>query len=197
MSDASVGWVAAIIIGGIVGWLAEQFMKSQMGVLNSVVLGIVGAAIASAILQFFGIGWLGYLIAGFIGAYLLIRIATASAALGTFDFGLRGFTATPPSARIAPAATDATADTALSDPADKKDEFDAIWRQTDFAADWVWKEMDDFLARCQAEGPPETPEATERLDAEFLAILKRCNARTVEIYRQARAGDPAPHLGEI
>jgi hypothetical protein len=57
--------------------------------------------------------------------------------------------------------------------------------------------MDDFLARCQAEGPPETPEATERLDAEFLAILKRCNARTVEIYRQARAGDPVPHLGEI
>ena len=31
MGDATVGWIAAIIIGGIAGWLAEQFMKSDMG----------------------------------------------------------------------------------------------------------------------------------------------------------------------
>ena len=71
MGDATVGWIAAIIIGGIAGWLAEQFMKSDMGLLMNIVLGIVGAAVASAILSFFGIalgGWLGYLIAGFIGA---------------------------------------------------------------------------------------------------------------------------------
>ena len=30
MEDQQVGWIAAIIIGGIAGWLAEQFMKSQM-----------------------------------------------------------------------------------------------------------------------------------------------------------------------
>jgi uncharacterized membrane protein YeaQ/YmgE (transglycosylase-associated protein family) len=75
-----VGWIAAIIIGGIAGWLAEMFMKSQMGLLMNIVLGIVGAAIASAILSFVGInlgGWLGYLIAGFIGACLLIFIARA------------------------------------------------------------------------------------------------------------------------
>jgi uncharacterized membrane protein YeaQ/YmgE (transglycosylase-associated protein family) len=72
-----VGWIAAIIIGGIAGWLAEQFMKSDMGLLMNIVLGVVGAAIASAILSMFGItlgGWLGYLIAGFIGACLLIWI---------------------------------------------------------------------------------------------------------------------------
>src|SRR6516164_1038064 len=76
--DAGVGWIAAIIIGGIAGWLAEQFMKSNMGLLMNIVLGIVGAAIASAILSGFGIalgGWLGYLICGFIGACLLIWIA--------------------------------------------------------------------------------------------------------------------------
>ena len=75
--DAGVGWIAAIIIGGIAGWLAEQFMKSDMGMLMNIVLGIVGAAIASAILSWFGIvlaGWVGYLIAGFIGACLLIWI---------------------------------------------------------------------------------------------------------------------------
>jgi uncharacterized membrane protein YeaQ/YmgE (transglycosylase-associated protein family) len=77
MGDPTVGWIAAIIIGGIAGWLAEQFMKSDMGLLMNIVLGIVGAAVASAILSFFGIalgGWLGYLIAGFIGACLLIWV---------------------------------------------------------------------------------------------------------------------------
>jgi uncharacterized membrane protein YeaQ/YmgE (transglycosylase-associated protein family) len=78
MGDAGVGWMAAIIIGGIAGWLAEQFMKSSMGLLMNIVLGIVGAAIASAILSYFDIalggGWIGYLISGFIGAVLLIWI---------------------------------------------------------------------------------------------------------------------------
>ena len=77
MADAEVGWIAAIIIGGLAGWLAENFMKSDTGLLTNIILGIVGAAIASAILSIFGIvlgGWIGYLILGFIGACLLIWI---------------------------------------------------------------------------------------------------------------------------
>jgi uncharacterized membrane protein YeaQ/YmgE (transglycosylase-associated protein family) len=77
MDDTGVGWIAAIIIGGIAGWLAEQFMKSDTGMLMNIVLGIVGAALASALLSILGIhfgGWIGYLIAGFIGACLLIWI---------------------------------------------------------------------------------------------------------------------------
>jgi uncharacterized membrane protein YeaQ/YmgE (transglycosylase-associated protein family) len=76
-SDAEIGWIAAIIIGGLAGWLAETFMKSDTGVLMNIILGIVGAAIASAILSIFGIvlgGWIGYLVLGFIGACLLIWI---------------------------------------------------------------------------------------------------------------------------
>jgi len=26
-NEAAIGWIAAIVIGGIAGWLAEQFMK--------------------------------------------------------------------------------------------------------------------------------------------------------------------------
>lgn len=77
MENAGVGWIAAIVIGGVAGWLAEKFMKSDMGVLMNIVLGIVGAAIASAVLSWFGVilgGWIGYLIAGFIGACILIWI---------------------------------------------------------------------------------------------------------------------------
>ena len=76
MNDPQVGWIAAIIIGGVAGWLAEQFMKSQMGLLMNIVLGIVGAVIASWLFNMLGLslggGWLGYLIAGFIGACILI-----------------------------------------------------------------------------------------------------------------------------
>ena len=77
---AKIGWIAAIIIGGIAGWLAEQFMKSQMGLVMNIVLGIIGAAVASWLFGFLGItfgGWIGYLIAGFIGACILIAIVRA------------------------------------------------------------------------------------------------------------------------
>ena len=80
MRDPAVGWIAGIIIGGIAGWLAERFMKSDTGLLMNILLGVVGAAIADAILSIFGIvlgGWIGYLIAGFIGACLLIWVFRA------------------------------------------------------------------------------------------------------------------------
>jgi uncharacterized membrane protein YeaQ/YmgE (transglycosylase-associated protein family) len=80
MEEQQIGWIAAIIIGGIAGWLAEQFMKSEMGLLMNIVLGIVGAAVASWLLGFLGVslsGWIGYLIAGFIGACILIAVGRA------------------------------------------------------------------------------------------------------------------------
>ncbi|MCD2183006.1 GlsB/YeaQ/YmgE family stress response membrane protein [Rhizobium sp. GN54] len=80
MEDAGIGWIAAIIIGGLAGWLAERFMKSDMGVFMNIILGIVGAFVANLILSLVGVtlgGWLGYLIAGFIGACILIAVARA------------------------------------------------------------------------------------------------------------------------
>jgi uncharacterized membrane protein YeaQ/YmgE (transglycosylase-associated protein family) len=80
MEHPEIGWIAAIIIGGFAGWLAEQFMKSQMGLLMNIVLGIVGAAVASWLFGLLGVslgGWIGYLIAGFIGACILIFVGRA------------------------------------------------------------------------------------------------------------------------
>jgi uncharacterized membrane protein YeaQ/YmgE (transglycosylase-associated protein family) len=59
MEEQQVGWIAAIIIGGIAGWLAEQFMKSQMGLVMNIVLGIIGAAVASWLFGFLGITFAG------------------------------------------------------------------------------------------------------------------------------------------
>ena len=33
MEDAQIGWLGAIIIGGIAGWLAEIITRSNMGIL--------------------------------------------------------------------------------------------------------------------------------------------------------------------
>ncbi|RYH04311.1 GlsB/YeaQ/YmgE family stress response membrane protein [Salipiger sp. IMCC34102] len=77
-----MGWLAAIIVGGIAGWLAEQFMKSNMGLLANIVLGIVGAIVFNFIfgtlLGLYAAGAsfsLGYLLVGFIGACILIFLA--------------------------------------------------------------------------------------------------------------------------
>jgi uncharacterized membrane protein YeaQ/YmgE (transglycosylase-associated protein family) len=75
MPEYEIGWIAAIVIGGLAGWFAEMFMKSGTGILMNIVLGIVGAALANALLGLFGValtGWIGYLIAGFIGACIII-----------------------------------------------------------------------------------------------------------------------------
>ena len=64
----------------VAGWLAANFMKSQMGLLMNILLGVVGAAIADWLFGFLGVtfaGWIGYLIAGFIGACILIVIGRA------------------------------------------------------------------------------------------------------------------------
>jgi len=73
-----VGWIAAIVIGGIAGWLAEKFMKSNMGLIMNIILGIIGAAllnfILASVLKVGYSGWLAYLIIGFIGACILIAL---------------------------------------------------------------------------------------------------------------------------
>jgi uncharacterized membrane protein YeaQ/YmgE (transglycosylase-associated protein family) len=53
-------------------------MKSNMGVLMNIILGIAGAFIANAILRVLRIslgGWIGYLIVGVVGACILIAVA--------------------------------------------------------------------------------------------------------------------------
>jgi uncharacterized membrane protein YeaQ/YmgE (transglycosylase-associated protein family) len=76
MEEAGIGWVAAIIIGGIAGWLAELITKSNMGILANVILGVIGAGLATWLFGLMGIrvqaGWLGFLISGFVGACVLI-----------------------------------------------------------------------------------------------------------------------------
>jgi uncharacterized membrane protein YeaQ/YmgE (transglycosylase-associated protein family) len=79
MEEAGIGWIAAIIIGGIAGWLAEKITRSNMGLITNIILGVIGAGIASWLFGLLGLriggpGWIGYLVAGFVGACILILL---------------------------------------------------------------------------------------------------------------------------
>ena len=73
-----VGWIMAIILGGIAGWIAEQIMKSEMGLMMNIILGIVGALVLNAILRMLGVippdGWIWQSVIAIIGACLLIWV---------------------------------------------------------------------------------------------------------------------------
>ena len=80
MNDMQIGWIAAIVIGGLAGWIASGLMKTNTGLFLNIVLGMVGAAVASFLFGVFGIafgGWLGYLIAGIVGACIVIGAVRA------------------------------------------------------------------------------------------------------------------------
>ena len=73
---AGVGWIGAIIIGGLAGWIAEKFMGAEHGLLTNIVLGILGAIILNFLLGlifgFTAVGWFANFIVAIIGASLLI-----------------------------------------------------------------------------------------------------------------------------
>lgn len=79
-----MGWIIAIIVGGIIGWLASMVMgrDASMGIFWNIVVGLIGALIG---------GWLGSMLLGvdstltsfsipgllmsFVGAVILLAIA--------------------------------------------------------------------------------------------------------------------------
>lgn len=77
MDVNGVNWLVAIIVGGLAGWIAEKFMKSDMGLISNIVLGIVGALVLNFLLSLVGLnyqGWVPFLIIGIVGACLLIFV---------------------------------------------------------------------------------------------------------------------------
>ncbi len=79
-----MGWIIAIIVGGIIGWLASMVMgrDASMGIFWNIVVGLIGSLIG---------GWLGSILLGtdstltsfsipgllmsFVGAVVLLAIA--------------------------------------------------------------------------------------------------------------------------
>ena len=78
-----MGWIIALIVGGIAGWLASMVMNrdASMGIFWNIVAGCVGSVIGNALSRNFGYAGsvrefsLTGLIIAFIGAVILLGIA--------------------------------------------------------------------------------------------------------------------------
>lgn len=74
-----MSWIVALIIGGIVGWLASIIMKTnaEMGLIANVVVGVVGSLLGNWIAGLMGMAPTGNImrfVVALLGAVLLIFI---------------------------------------------------------------------------------------------------------------------------
>lgn len=70
--------IGSIIVGGLAGFIAEKLMKSDMGLIANILLGIAGGLAAGWILPMLGVGIVGLIpsiLAATAGACLLIFLA--------------------------------------------------------------------------------------------------------------------------
>lgn len=79
-----MGIIVAIILGGLVGWVASRMMGREEGVMMSVVIGVIGSFIGSLVSKLFtgadrsflALSWMG-LFWAFIGSVILVAILNA------------------------------------------------------------------------------------------------------------------------
>lgn len=73
-----MNFILFLIIGGVAGWLAGNFMKgSGYGLLQNIAIGVIGSVFGGGMLGVLGIstsGMIGSLISATIGAVVLIYI---------------------------------------------------------------------------------------------------------------------------
>ena len=52
-----MGWIVALIVGGIAGWLASMVMNrdNSMGIMLNIIVGCVGSVLGNLLLNQFGI----------------------------------------------------------------------------------------------------------------------------------------------
>ncbi len=85
-----MGWIIALIVGGVAGWLASLIMKrdASMGILLNIVVGCVGSVIGNLIAgPLLGIGGS---VQEFSLTGLLIAVLGAVVLLGIFNLIQRG-----------------------------------------------------------------------------------------------------------
>ncbi len=77
-----MGWIIALIVGGIAGWLASLVMNrdASMGIFWNIVVGIIGSSIGNSVGRYLGFGGsiqefsISGLLTAFVGAVILLLI---------------------------------------------------------------------------------------------------------------------------
>jgi uncharacterized membrane protein YeaQ/YmgE (transglycosylase-associated protein family) len=77
MNEVSI--IGAIVIGILAGWIAEQVMGRQHGLITNLVVGVVGAFLGAFLASALGIGFAGFwgsLLVSTLGAIVLLFIVS-------------------------------------------------------------------------------------------------------------------------
>ncbi|HEY6816477.1 MAG TPA: GlsB/YeaQ/YmgE family stress response membrane protein [Croceibacterium sp.] len=84
-----MGWIIALIVGGVAGWLASMVMNrdASMGIIWNIVVGCVGSVVGNLIANQFG--WAGS-VQEFSITGLLIALVGAIVLLGIVNLVQRG-----------------------------------------------------------------------------------------------------------
>jgi uncharacterized membrane protein YeaQ/YmgE (transglycosylase-associated protein family) len=79
MDMGQMGWLAWLIVGAIAGWLASRVMRSGLGLIGDIVVGIVGAFLGGFLFNLVGAsGTTGFniwsIFVSFVGAVVLLGV---------------------------------------------------------------------------------------------------------------------------
>lgn len=75
MNEVSI--IGAVVIGILAGWIAEQVMGREHGLLTNLIVGIVGAFLGAFIASALGVGFAGFwgsLLVSTVGAIVLLAL---------------------------------------------------------------------------------------------------------------------------
>lgn len=77
---SGLGWFSFLIVGLLAGWIAEMIMKRDHGLLQNLIVGVIGAYLGAFIFSLLGLtssGFFGALVVAVIGAVALLIIVSA------------------------------------------------------------------------------------------------------------------------
>ena len=77
---SGLGWLSFLIVGLIAGWVAETIMKRDHGLLQNLVVGVVGAYVGAILFRLLGLtstGFVGALVVAIIGSVVLLAVVGA------------------------------------------------------------------------------------------------------------------------
>jgi len=77
---SGLGWISFLIVGLIAGWVAEMIMKRDHGLLENLVVGVVGAYVGAFLFRLLGLtstGFVGALVVAIIGSVVLLAVVGA------------------------------------------------------------------------------------------------------------------------
>lgn len=74
-----MSWIAFLIVGLIAGWLAGMIMRGGgMGIIGDIVVGVIGAVIGGYLFSALGVNsgesWIGWILTALVGSVILLFI---------------------------------------------------------------------------------------------------------------------------